>query len=150
MTEPSTLQMVASKALGGAERWFIRFSTALAAHGAPAQLAIRQGGALDGLDLGGLPVHRLPYRTTWDPWSRRAVGRLIEHLRPDIVQTYMGRATRLARLPSASTTSTTSLTQHGRSRPISSPRAAPRMVCRMMPGCWSRSDGSCRSRDSAI
>lgn len=101
MTEPTTLQMVASKALGGAERWFIRFSDALAERGAPAQLAIRQGSALDGLDLGGLPIHRLPYRTTWDPWSRRAVGRLIQRLKPDIVQTYMGRATRLARLPSA-------------------------------------------------
>ncbi|MBK1717379.1 glycosyltransferase [Thiocystis violacea] len=99
MTDPTTLQMVASKALGGAERWFIRFSAALAERQAPAQLAIRDGGALDGLDLGSLPVHRLPYRTTWDPWSRRAVARLIRALQPGIVQTYMGRATRLAHLP---------------------------------------------------
>nr|WP_207168656.1 glycosyltransferase [Thiocystis violacea] len=91
--------MVASKALGGAERWFIRFSQALADCQAPAHLAIREGSALDGLDLGALPVHRLPYRTTWDPWSRRAANKLIQQLRPDIVQTYMGRATRLAHLP---------------------------------------------------
>ncbi|NEX19378.1 glycosyltransferase [Thiorhodococcus mannitoliphagus] len=99
MSDPSTLQMVASKALGGAERWFIRFSQALADCGAAAQLAIRDGSALDGMDLGGLPVHTLPYRTTWDPWSRRATTRLIQQLRPDIVQTYMGRATRLTHLP---------------------------------------------------
>lgn len=99
MSQPTTLQMVASKSLGGAERWFIRFSAALAACQAPAHLAIRAGGALDGLDLGPLPVHTLPYRTTWDPWSRHAVGRLIRTVRPDIVQTYMGRATRLTHLP---------------------------------------------------
>lgn len=99
MSEPTTLQMVASKALGGAERWLVRFSHALAEREAPAQLAIRAGSGLDGMDLGGLPVHRLPYRTTWDPWSHRAVTRLIRALRPDIVQTYMGRATRLTHLP---------------------------------------------------
>ncbi len=99
MPEPTTLQMVASKALGGAERWFIRFSAALADLAVPAALAIRDASALDRLDFGSLPVHRLPFRTTWDPFSRLAVARLIQRLRPDIVQTYMGRATRLARLP---------------------------------------------------
>jgi glycosyltransferase involved in cell wall biosynthesis len=90
--------MVGSKALGGAERWFVRFGRALAERGAPAELAIRAGSELDGLDLGPLPVHRLPYQTVWDPFSRRAVIRLIRRLQPAIVQTYMGRATRLAHL----------------------------------------------------
>lgn len=98
MSWPPSLQMIASKSLGGAERWFIRFSRALGALDAPAQLAIRRQGALDGMDLGGLKVHLLPYRTTWDPWSRRAVARLIDRVQPAIVQTYMGRATRLARI----------------------------------------------------
>jgi glycosyltransferase involved in cell wall biosynthesis len=91
--------MVASKALGGAERWFIRFSAALAEQGAPTQLAIRGGSELERLDGGPLPLHRLPFRTVWDPVSRSAVARLIRELEPDIVQTYMGRATRLTRLP---------------------------------------------------
>lgn len=91
--------MVASKALGGAERWFIRFAAALDARGAPAEIAIRRGGGLDGHDFSGLRVHRLPYLTVWDPISRAAVGRLIKLRRPAIVQTYMGRATRLANLP---------------------------------------------------
>ncbi|AGA89944.1 glycosyltransferase [Thioflavicoccus mobilis 8321] len=98
MSEPSSLQMVASKALGGAERWLLRFSTALAARGAPIALAIRADSELDRLGLGGLPVHRLPFRTTWDPLSRHAVTRLIRRQRPDIVQTYMGRATRLTHI----------------------------------------------------
>jgi glycosyltransferase involved in cell wall biosynthesis len=38
-------------------------------------------------------------RTVWDPLSRREVSRLIKQVRPDVVQTYMGRATRLTRLP---------------------------------------------------
>jgi glycosyltransferase involved in cell wall biosynthesis len=101
MTEtwPRSLQVVGSKALGGAERWFVRFSEALAERGAPSDLAIRAGSGLDELDLRHLSVHRLPFLTVWDPLSRHAVTRLIRRLRPDIVQTYMGRATRLTRLP---------------------------------------------------
>lgn len=99
MSDPTTLQIVASKALGGAERWFVRFCEALGERGAPAELAIRRGSALDGLGLGALPRHRLPFLTTWDPYSRHAVSALIRRLRPEIVQTYMGRATRLTRLP---------------------------------------------------
>jgi glycosyltransferase involved in cell wall biosynthesis len=90
--------MVGSKALGGAERWFVRFGNALAERGAPAELAIRAGSQLDRAGLPDLPVHRLPFLTVWDPISRAAVSRLIRQRKPDIVQTYMGRATRLARL----------------------------------------------------
>jgi glycosyltransferase involved in cell wall biosynthesis len=95
---PKSLQLIGSKALGGAERWFARFSRALAEADAPAELAIRAGSELEGLDLGPLTLHRLPFRTVWDPWSGHAVRRLIHRVRPDIVQTYMGRATRLTRL----------------------------------------------------
>jgi glycosyltransferase involved in cell wall biosynthesis len=34
----------------------------------------------------------------WDSWSRRQVSRTIRRIQPDLVQTYMGRATRLTRL----------------------------------------------------
>jgi L-malate glycosyltransferase len=98
MSAPSSLQMVGSKALGGAERWFLRFGHALAERGAPAELAVRAGSQLDRGPLPALPVHRLPFLTVWDPVSRGAVSRLVRRLKPDIVQTYMGRATRLARL----------------------------------------------------
>ncbi len=98
MSIPTSLQMVGSKALGGAERWFLRFSAALAERGAPAELAIREHSELDSVKLPDLPLHRLPFRTIWDPLSRRAVSRLIRHLKPDVVQTYMGRATRLTRI----------------------------------------------------
>ena len=98
MNEPFSLQMVGSKALGGAERWLMRFAAALDARAIPAEIAIRRGSGLDAHDFGRLPVHRLPFLTVWDPLSRHAVSTLIRRRRPDIVQTYMGRATRLARL----------------------------------------------------
>jgi len=100
LSDPSSLQIIGSKALGGAERWFARFARALAQRGADARLAIRAGSELEELDLGSLPLHRLPFRTVWDPLSRYAVHRLISRVKPDIVQTYMGRATRLTRLGS--------------------------------------------------
>jgi L-malate glycosyltransferase len=98
---PPSLQLVGSKALGGAERWFVRFAAALGEAGAPAELGIRRGSDLDRLDpaaLGGLPLHRLPFLSVWDPWSRFAVSRLMRQVRPEVVQTYMGRATRLTHL----------------------------------------------------
>lgn len=95
---PSSLQLIGSKALGGAERWFIRFVGALCAIGAPPAVGIRRGGALEGLDLGPAPIYSLGFHTTWDPWSRAEVGRLIAALRPALVQTYLGRATRLTQL----------------------------------------------------
>jgi hypothetical protein len=92
---------VGSKALGGAERWFIRFAAALGEIGAHADLGVRRGSDLDRLESsvwGGLPLHRLPFLSVWDPWSRLAVSRLIRQVRPEVIQTYMGRATRLTRL----------------------------------------------------
>ncbi|MBK1641416.1 glycosyltransferase [Chromatium okenii] len=99
MSNPTSLQIVASKKLGGAEYWFQRFSCALAAQGAAVAVAIRCRSELKDLEFGTLPVHQLPFHTTWDPLSRRAVAALIQRTRPDIVQTYMGRATRLTQPP---------------------------------------------------
>ncbi|MGB5833870.1 MAG: glycosyltransferase [Thiohalocapsa sp.] len=95
---PPSLHLVGSKALGGAERWLQRFAVALAERGAEATVGVRVDGALAGLDMGGLTVRRLPFLSVWDPISRHAVTRLVRQLRPAIVQTYMGRATRLTRL----------------------------------------------------
>lgn len=100
---PSSLQLIGSKGLGGAERWFQRFCDALADRQAPAAIGIRAGSGLDQAREQGLgvrlPCHRLPFRTVWDPFSRQAISRLVKRVEPAIVQTYMGRATRLTRLP---------------------------------------------------
>lgn len=94
-----SLQLIGSKSFGGAERWFQRFSLALDALGHPTEVGVRRGQELDGDYWAGLPRHPLAMRTVWDPLSRREIGRLVQRLQPDIVQTYMGRATRLTHLP---------------------------------------------------
>jgi glycosyltransferase involved in cell wall biosynthesis len=99
MTQPLSLQIAGSKGLGGAERWLMRFAAALDERAVPTEIAVRQGSGLGNHDFGRLPVHRLPFLTVWDPLSQHAVSALIRRRRPDIVQTYMGRATRLTRLP---------------------------------------------------
>ena len=98
---PPSLHLVGSKALGGAERWVQRFAAALAARGAPVTVGVRAGSAVASLDMGGLALRTLPFRSVWDPISRAAVTRLVRQVRPAIVQTYMGRATRLTRLSGA-------------------------------------------------
>lgn len=98
MSWPSSLHLIGSKTLGGAERWFQRFALALVAESAPVTLGVRAGSALETLNEAGLKPARLPFLSVWDPLSRTAIDRLIRRTRPEIVQTYMGRATRLTRL----------------------------------------------------
>ncbi|WP_462321755.1 glycosyltransferase [Halochromatium sp.] len=111
---PSSLQLIGSKGLGGAERWFKRFCEALADRGAAVEIGIRAGSGLDRAfecrtqerapqhgrqgSPARMPCHRLPFRTVWDPFSRQAIRGLVKRRQPEIVQTYMGRATRLTRL----------------------------------------------------
>jgi L-malate glycosyltransferase len=96
---PLSLQLAGSKELGGAERWLMRFAAALDERGIPAEIGVRHGSGLAAHDFGRLPLHRLPFLTVWDPVSSGAVSSLIRRRQPEIVQTYMGRATRLTRLP---------------------------------------------------
>ncbi|MES9823233.1 MAG: glycosyltransferase [Candidatus Thiodiazotropha endolucinida] len=99
-----SLQLIGSKSFGGAERWFQRFSLALAEMGHPTEIGVRRGHELDGDHWSDLIRHALPMRTVWDPLSRFEVRRLVRQLQPDIVQTYMGRATRLTHLSPAGNT----------------------------------------------
>ncbi|MCU7815865.1 MAG: glycosyltransferase [Candidatus Thiodiazotropha sp. (ex Rostrolucina anterorostrata)] len=101
MTNIHSLQLIGSKSFGGAERWFQRFSLALAEIGHPTEIGVRRDHELDGDHWSDLNCHALPMRTVWDPLSRLEVSRLVKRLQPDIVQTYMGRATRLTHLTHA-------------------------------------------------
>ncbi|CAK0748018.1 Glycosyltransferase [Gammaproteobacteria bacterium] len=93
-----TLHLIGSRALGGAERWCFKLTRALHAQGEAVGIGIRQGSELTHLPWGTLRVTPLPLHTVWDPWSRWAVARWIRREQPALVQTYMGRATRLTRL----------------------------------------------------
>lgn len=92
-----SLHAIGSKGLGGAERFCLHLVQALRAAGERVAVLARQGSEVPRIVSDGLELFESPMRTVWDPWSKRDVTRLIERLRPDIVQTYMGRATRLTR-----------------------------------------------------
>lgn len=93
-----SLHIIGSKQMGGAERWFLRFLHALQARRHEVMAVVRRGSELDTDILAGLRAAALPLRTVWDPLSRWEVSRLIRAEQPAIVQTYMGRATRLTHI----------------------------------------------------
>ena len=94
----SSLHVVGSKTLGGAERFCLRLLEGLRESGDEVGLVHRRGSEVADAVPPSIATHPSPLRTVWDPLSRRDIAGLIRRLRPDIVQTYMGRATRQTRL----------------------------------------------------
>ena len=99
MTSIPSVHVIGSKAMGGAERWFLRFLRAMGEEGEPVEAIVRRGSALADMPLDSVPTALSPMRTVWDPWSKHDLARLVRASRAPVVQTYMGRATRLLRLP---------------------------------------------------
>lgn len=96
---PRSLHIVGGVALGGAERFFIRLVNSLYRHGAPVAAVTTAGGRIaDGIDP-GVPHYHAPQWSSWDFYSRWKINSAIRDFQPDIVQTYMGRATRIVKLP---------------------------------------------------
>ena len=93
-----SLHVIGSREMGGAERWFARFLHAMQRAGEPVEALVRSGGDLARHHLSGIPTGELPMRTVWDPLSRWEVSRYARRSRASVVQTYMGRATRLTHL----------------------------------------------------
>jgi L-malate glycosyltransferase len=94
----TSAHIAAGQALGGAELFYVRLVNALQE---------RQGSVLAITSPGGLISQRLrpdvaqvhvPMRGIADLPSRWRIGAIVREKRPDIVQTYMGRATRLTHL----------------------------------------------------
>jgi len=93
--------VIGSRAAGGAERFYIRLVNALASRNTQT-LAISQPDSMVGASLApGVCQQRVPMRGIWDLWGARRIGQIIRARQPAIVQTYMGRATRLTRLTKA-------------------------------------------------
>lgn len=95
-----SLHIIGSRASGGAERFFARLVTALREEGS-ASAAVTPPASVILNELGSeVPRFELPMRGIWDLSARFRIAKLVERERPAIVQTWMGRATRLTHLPS--------------------------------------------------
>lgn len=94
-----TLHVIGSKQPGGAEGFFVRLVHALRAAGqdafaiVPPQSAVAQALAAE------VPRTEIRMRGHWDPLARMQMRRVIADAGPEVVMTYLGRATRLVRLP---------------------------------------------------
>lgn len=95
-----SMHIIGSRELGGAESFFLRLLPALAAHAGHEVVAVTRRNGKVGAQLSPIIAqHTVPLRNAWDLGSILAIRALIRQHRPDIVQTYMGRATRLTRVP---------------------------------------------------
>jgi glycosyltransferase involved in cell wall biosynthesis len=94
-----TVQVIASRTLGGAEGFFGRLCRGLGERGCEVHAVLREGSAVADALSDEVAHSSLPLRTVWDPLSRRELRREIERRAPDLVQTWMSRATRLTRAP---------------------------------------------------
>lgn len=97
MSRIQTLQIIGSKKLGGAESFFVRLHQAFNQTNDLGSTAIvpHRSELLSSLSA---PVATSAMRSVFDPLSRFSLGALIRREQPDIVQTWMGRATRLVHL----------------------------------------------------
>jgi len=103
LTPPRSLHVIGGKGLGGAERFFIRLVNALARHGQPVAAATVAGGEIARAIDPAVRQYHAPMLGVWDLYSRRKINRAIADFQPDVVQTYMGRATRIVHLPTHQT-----------------------------------------------
>lgn len=96
---PRSLHVIGGKGLGGAERFFTRLVNALARRGFPvAAVTVKNGEIARAIDPAVSQYHA-PMLGSWDLYSRNSIKRFINDFKPDVVQTYMGRATRIVSLP---------------------------------------------------
>jgi len=94
-----SLQIIGSRQGGGAERFFVRLVTALNRRGHRAVAVVPPDSWVEGALPADIPRERCAMRSVWDPLARWRLQQLVRRHRPPIVQTWMGRATRLLRLP---------------------------------------------------
>jgi len=93
------MQVIGSKEGGGAENFFVRLAQALQEAGETV-LAVSPPGSAVATALDRAVAQRpIAMRGQWDLWARWQIDRAMREFRPDIVQTWMGRASRLVHLP---------------------------------------------------
>jgi glycosyltransferase involved in cell wall biosynthesis len=97
-----SMHIIGSRQMGGAEQFYMRFVRALDQRGLAVVAVNRPGCPINKAMNESVPQQTVPMRNGWDLFSVLKIRRLIRNTGPLIVQTYMGRATRLTRLPRGS------------------------------------------------
>lgn len=92
-----SIHIIGSRLLGGAESFYMRLVKALAEHGEVT--AVTRANSLVARELEGVVSQfHTGMSSSLDLLSRYRIGRLVKEQRPDIVQTYMTRATVLTHI----------------------------------------------------
>lgn len=98
-TRYPSLHILGSRQFGGADQFFVRLVRALREAGQTVAAIDRAGSPVaQALAQDGVEQIHLPLANQWDIWTLWRLRKLVEARQPCIVQTYMGRATRLTRL----------------------------------------------------
>ncbi len=94
-----SLHVLGSRQFGGADQFYVRLVRALHEAG-ESVTAINRPDTPVARELAKDDIEQIhfPLANQWDAWSLWRVRKLVEARQPCIVQTYMGRATRLTRL----------------------------------------------------
>lgn len=97
---PASLHVLGSRQFGGADQFYVRLVRALRDAGQTVAAVNRAGSPVaKALEGDGVEQIHFPFANGWDAWTVWRMRKLVEARQPCIVQTYMGRATRLTRLP---------------------------------------------------
>ncbi|MDG4552669.1 MAG: glycosyltransferase [Candidatus Competibacter sp.] len=91
----TSAHIIGGEAVGGAELFYVRLVNALQARQQPVLAINVAGGQVSARLRPETEQIHVPMRAIWDVWSRWRIAQIMRERRPDIVQTYMGRATRL-------------------------------------------------------
>jgi glycosyltransferase involved in cell wall biosynthesis len=94
----SSAHIAAGQALGGAELFYVRLVNALQERREPVLAITSPGGLISRRLRPDVAQEHVPMRGIIDLPSRWRIGAIVRQNQPDIVQTYMGRATRLTHL----------------------------------------------------
>lgn len=94
----ASAHIVGGVALGGAELFYTRLVTALHLRGHNTLAITVPHSRITDVLPPDLPQRQIPMRNVWDYWARWKINRALAAQQPDLVQTYMGRATRMTRL----------------------------------------------------
>jgi hypothetical protein len=95
---PDSLHIISSRLAGGAERFYARLTHALVDAGVGRVVAVHPAHSTVCAETSpNLPHLHLPMRSVLDLWSLWAIRSAARRAAPAVVQSYMGRATRLTR-----------------------------------------------------